>query len=298
MKQIICYSCGKHFYAKSALYKYCSECKSLVTVGCSCGCGSLILRQKRISKGYVKGHSWKNRLLPEEVCRKISETRIKRKVAVGIRNPMYGRTKEKDIERALKIHITRQRIPKEIRSQSAKKQWVTKRNKYTKEEISVQQRKGWLVAMERNHGKLWNRSISKIEDKLYNELADFGFEIERQKLLSLSPFEERHVSVDIFIFPKVCIFCDGNYWHGNDLAVQRDNLTNMILKKKGYTVLRFWESHINNDLKGCVDTILRTLIRRDRRGTFTRDKKIMPSGFYLRTPENTKNNIGCHVMNP
>ena len=66
-----------------------------------------------------------------------------------------------------------------------------------------------------------------------------------------------------FVLPerKVAIFADGDYWHANPLFysrndldkiqkfnLKRDSVQNKRLKKKGWTVLRFWESQIKTNM--------------------------------------------------
>ncbi|MFA4796604.1 very short patch repair endonuclease [Leptospira kirschneri] len=68
-----------------------------------------------------------------------------------------------------------------------------------------------------------------------------------------------------FVFPrlKIVVFTDGCFWHGHNCrnvkpkenaifwndkvkkTIKRDKLTNQILRKKGYSVLRFWECKIS-----------------------------------------------------
>ena len=79
---------------------------------------------------------------------------------------------------------------------------------------------------------------------------------------------------------KIAIFCDGDFWHGNNWAIRglpsleeelarysdywrqkllanidRDSKTNAKLKADGWTVLRFWESDIKADVAKCADTV-------------------------------------------
>ena len=72
---------------------------------------------------------------------------------------------------------------------------------------------------------------------------------------------------------KIAIFCDGDFWHGKDYKklkkrltkklwldkiganIERDKKNNKLLKKEGWSVLRLWESDINNDILECVRQI-------------------------------------------
>jgi DNA mismatch endonuclease (patch repair protein) len=70
----------------------------------------------------------------------------------------------------------------------------------------------------------------------------------------------------VFVGPRVAVFCDGDFWHGRDLAVrikkleaghnapywvakirtnvERDSRVAAELENNGWLVLRFWESEI------------------------------------------------------
>lgn len=72
---------------------------------------------------------------------------------------------------------------------------------------------------------------------------------------------------------KIAIFCDGDFWHGNELDkmpstnskfwhnkiqrnIERDFENTITLRDGGWIVLRFWESEINSNLKYCINSIL------------------------------------------
>lgn len=67
---------------------------------------------------------------------------------------------------------------------------------------------------------------------------------------------------------KIIIECDGDYWHANPKIYDRKNLDkrqiknltrdkfkDMYLKRKGWTVLRFFESDIKLDIDKCINKI-------------------------------------------
>lgn len=74
---------------------------------------------------------------------------------------------------------------------------------------------------------------------------------------------------------KLVVFVDGDYWHGNPIKFKEnesirgdrmikdvwlyDAKVNELLQKKGYTVLRFWESDIKKDINSCVEKIKKTI---------------------------------------
>lgn len=75
---------------------------------------------------------------------------------------------------------------------------------------------------------------------------------------------------------KTVIFIDGDYWHGRNWQerkpkiktnrefwiakfernIQRDKEVNLELKKQGYTVFRFWEKEIKQNLSTCLEEVL------------------------------------------
>ena len=81
----------------------------------------------------------------------------------------------------------------------------------------------------------------------------------------------------VFRRARVVVFCDGDFWHGRDLAarvaklerghnapywiakiegnVARDRRTDAHLAAAGWTVLRFWERDIRQDADGIADAI-------------------------------------------
>jgi len=87
---------------------------------------------------------------------------------------------------------------------------------------------------------------------------------------------EKHVDLvgqpDIFIKPNVCLFIDGDYWHANPMKYDsekkmvagkkakhiwaKDNITNHDLNKKGFHVIRIWQSDIEKDANKCSEKII------------------------------------------
>lgn len=75
---------------------------------------------------------------------------------------------------------------------------------------------------------------------------------------------------------KLAIFIDGEFWHGYnwderkdniksnrgfwvpkiERNIQRDREVNQQLMDMGYTVFRFWEKEIKNELNKCINDVL------------------------------------------
>jgi DNA mismatch endonuclease (patch repair protein) len=87
----------------------------------------------------------------------------------------------------------------------------------------------------------------------------------------------------VFLGRKVAVFCDGDFWHGRDWEIRRQKLiqgsnsgywvakiqrnierdlqNTRLLEGMGWTVLRFWESHIAANPSVVAQSILRILVQ-------------------------------------
>ena len=107
----------------------------------------------------------------------------------------------------------------------------------------------------------FNKSNTKIEVLMQEVLTDAGYNFETQiPILSYFP--------DILLTDyDIIIECDGNYWHCNpdiypipinDIqrkVLRTDSIRDKKLMEEGYTVLRFWECDIENNIEECLQTI-------------------------------------------
>lgn len=84
----------------------------------------------------------------------------------------------------------------------------------------------------------------------------------------------------VFTKAKIALFCDGDFWHGHNWAIRglgsleeelerysqfwkdkilgnirRDKENSARLKADGWTVIRFWESDIKNNVNKCADIV-------------------------------------------
>ena len=71
---------------------------------------------------------------------------------------------------------------------------------------------------------------------------------------------------------RLLVFCDGDFWHGNSYHSvkshkqfwdekikrnrERDLEYTIRLRDEGWTVLRFWESDIKNNIDDCIQQIM------------------------------------------
>ena len=118
---------------------------------------------------------------------------------------------------------------------------------------------------------------TKPEKDIQKILKDIGIPFEKHKPILGQP--------DIFIQPNICIFVDGDYWHANpkdfvnkgklypgfkkdDRIIgkvhakdrwARDKSISQRLRKKGYSVLRFWQSELEINQGKCLQKILKAV---------------------------------------
>jgi G:T-mismatch repair DNA endonuclease (very short patch repair protein) len=119
-------------------------------------------------------------------------------------------------------------------SESSKQRWTDP--KYREKQISKMK-----------NGKFCN-TIPEII--LQQRLSEQGILFETQKDVYGIP--------DIFIEPNICIFADGDYWHGSTRpkAQERDRRVNEVLESTGYKVYRFWEHEIKSSPEECINRVL------------------------------------------
>ncbi len=102
------------------------------------------------------------------------------------------------------------------------------------------------------YNRATNPTISKVERRLGEAMAEKGFTFEAQAVLC-------SVTVADFFFREIglVIFVDGDYWHGSTFPEQenRDRRINARLAESGYMVKRFWEREINDNIEAVLLTL-------------------------------------------
>ena len=111
---------------------------------------------------------------------------------------------------------------------------------------------------------------TKIEKILQKRLREKGIKFEKHKSILGQP--------DIFIEQNICIFADGDYWHGNPMVFspndeitssggrkkvweiwEKDEKINQKLIQLDYQVLRLWEYDLQNNRKKCFQKIIKII---------------------------------------
>lgn len=85
-----------------------------------------------------------------------------------------------------------------------------------------------------------------IEQMIERWLKDNNIRYHSQWPIRLDDFS---TSVDFFIEPNICIFCDGDYWHSLPETIERDNKTNRALMERNYRIERLQGSEIRNGVR-------------------------------------------------
>jgi very-short-patch-repair endonuclease len=96
----------------------------------------------------------------------------------------------------------------------------------------------------------FRKNPSSLEIKLIDALNKANLAYEFQ-------YSIKNMLVD-FAFPKnrLAVETDGKYWHTLPKVQECDRRKNAQLHKRGWTVLRFTEDEINQDVSKCVDQII------------------------------------------
>ena len=113
--------------------------------------------------------------------------------------------------------------------------------------------------------RIYPKKDSIPEKILQDKLSSVGIDFERHKIVI-------KWQSDIFIYPNVCIFVDGDYWHGNpekydkDVILfgdktagylwERDTDITIKLQNAGYNVIRIWENDIKRNIDLCINYII------------------------------------------
>lgn len=115
-----------------------------------------------------------------------------------------------------------------------------------------------------------------------NTKKDTSIEITFRKALWHKGIRYRKNCKDILGTPDIAIkkyhllvFCDGDFWHGKEYHGvknhkrfwdekikrnrERDLEYTIRLRDEGWTVIRFWESDIKNDIDACVKVIIEAI---------------------------------------
>lgn len=107
----------------------------------------------------------------------------------------------------------------------------------------------------RYHNQLYVQSKppTSIELAIQNKLDDL-------KIPHTTQLRQYIYLIDIALEnQKIAIECDGDYWHSLPGRKESDKRKDKYLKSKGWKVIRFSETNINNNLSWCLSILLHEL---------------------------------------
>ena len=239
----------------------------------------------RFVKGYKLSREHKEKLIKANTGLKRSkETRRKLSLAnQGRKYPQFRgknnpacRPEVREKIRRKTLQQFKKGMPQTTRDKLSKLHTGMKHTKETKEKIRKNHRRHQTpetvakMIKTRRKNKSFRQtkeSIKKIKQARMKQvipLKDTSIELALQEELKKRNVQfQIHYPIkgqpDIFIEPNICVFADGDYWHNYPKGRPRDKNVTSYLKEKGYVVLRFWETDINNDVSSCVDKIIEVI---------------------------------------
>lgn len=86
--------------------------------------------------------------------------------------------------------------------------------------------------------------------------------LDKNKIEYKHPYNFKDKFLCDFAIPdrRVIIECDGDYWHNREDTRKRDKSKNGYIRKCGWTLLRFWEHEINDNIDECFDTVQEAIV--------------------------------------
>jgi len=220
--------------------------------------------KKRYAAGAVPWN--KDKKMSKESIRKNSESR-KKWFANGGVHPMKGkRHKEKSLRKMRVSHGSGEKNARYGTHHTEKiKRKISATNKITHLRPEMRE----LSRKNRLH-QVFPAKDTNIEKILQKGLRKKGIKFEKHKPILGQP--------DLFIKPNICIFADGDYWHGwlylqgRDFSgkkqfnnkyfqhtIKKDKKITLQLKELGYNILRFWEHEINENPEKCLQKIIKII---------------------------------------
>ena len=110
--------------------------------------------------------------------------------------------------------------------------------------------------VKRGNGKFCSKRCATIANNLVQKDHDTDIELIIEGWLVRNNIKHEKqkniegVSIpDFFIEPNICIYADGDYWHGLEKVKKRDKWINGQLKGRGYNVIRILGSAIKSGVR-------------------------------------------------
>jgi len=253
-----CVVCGKIFYVQP--YRVRNR-------GANCCSPECFHTSRRGKPTPMKGrrHSTETRMkiskskkgqIPWMLGRHHTPETIKRVSEAKKGKPAWNKGKHHSPESIQKIKEAKSHISDETRRRISESKKIESQTPEVRERLRNQRLKQ----------KFPFKDAKTTEVPIQNELTHRGIPF-TPHLLIMGKNNRLVRAVDI-AFPKhkLVVECDGDYWHGNPLKhktfnkwqikrIEMDKQQDERIREMGWQVLRFWESDIKKDVKGCVDKI-------------------------------------------
>ncbi len=251
-------------------------------VSCECGCGLKILKKKySIVRRFVSGHN-KRRLFNEFISCECGCGTTLLKYQKGSRshrfvnghnmignNPSKGtRLKLRLAQLGKKTGPLSEKHKQKIRTSMIGKKWTEEARESNRKSWTPERRQKQSEETRRRRNFVCKRNW-KTERFIQSVLTLNRIDYERQKIIRIGKY---YHAVDFFIKPNICIEADGCHFHACEKCLGeetiryykkhsewkiRDIKLNKKLVDQNYLVFRFWEHEIYEDVKKCLDYIIR-----------------------------------------
>jgi len=117
---------------------------------------------------------------------------------------------------------------------------------------------GAAPALVRDRARSLRKSNTPAEHKLWRRLRKrqlHGFKFRRQQPIG------QYIVDFLCLEARLVIELDGG-WHAEDLKAIEDGHRSAYLQSQGYTVVRFWNNEVTEDMRGVVERIAEHLFKR------------------------------------
>lgn len=188
-------------------------------------------------------------------CERLSKDRM------GDKNPMYDKIPwNKGLDRSNLIidQMAKNKEGSTASLESREKQKIARKNSPIKSRHTQKHSQESKDKMRESTAKRYSEGKFKRETSIHIKIRDI---LLKYNLVFIEEFNLKYYSLD-FAFPefKICIEADGDYFHVNPVKYPngpqdkiqkrnfgRDKAKNTYLQKCKWTIVRFWESEINQD---------------------------------------------------
>jgi len=234
--------------------------------------GSKLSAEHRAKVSANNARFWQGKKHSPETRAKVSASLTGKKKSpehiAKMRAIMTGKKYSAESRAKMSASRTGKKKSAETRAKMSAWQIGRKLSAETRAKIKTYQNKPEVLEKNREHRlhQVFPAKDTELEKKLQGLLKANNIQFTKHKPISGQP--------DIFIEPNICIFADGDYWHGWDYLqgkdfskyseINNEYFENIIkydqgittgLEAKGYKVLRLWKHEVYKEPEKCLDRI-------------------------------------------